>query len=56
MAGDAPVIESQKGERICCHVSWSAESQTAEAAQERTPIARFGTLGRVTKPLLSNSF
>lgn len=51
----ALVIDCYSRELLGWHVSRSGKSKTAEAALEQALIARFGTLGRVTKPFLLRS-
>jgi len=51
----ALVIDCHTRELLGWHLSRSGKSKTAEAALEQALIARYGTLGRVTRPFLLRS-
>lgn len=51
----ALVIDCHTRELLGWHLSRSGKSKTAEAAMEQALIARYGTLGRVTRPFLPRS-
>lgn len=51
----ALVIDCHTRELLGWHLSRSGKSKTAEAALEQALIARYGTLGRVSKPFLLRS-
>jgi len=51
----ALVIDCHTRELLGWHLSRSGKSKTAEAALEQALIARYGTLGKVTRPFLLRS-